>query len=121
VSGVSPLAYRLQNLPANGMQRLVPKEMYQTLLTNKKARKNYLVHAAHNIKKYYLNGKKGVPGKSKNQPRLLFRLRSIHIVQYGDPVPLKTSPACCSVCKVMLALFKLKRTCQFLALSTKGD
>jgi hypothetical protein len=30
------LAARLQNLPANGKQWLVPEEMYQTLLTNNK-------------------------------------------------------------------------------------
>jgi hypothetical protein len=30
------MAYRLQNLPANGKQGPVPKEMYQILLTNKK-------------------------------------------------------------------------------------
>jgi hypothetical protein len=30
------LEYRLQNLPVNGKQGLMPKEMSQTLLTNKK-------------------------------------------------------------------------------------
>jgi hypothetical protein len=45
-----PLAYGLQNPPANGKQELLPAEMSRTLLTNKKQGKNYQVHAAHIIK-----------------------------------------------------------------------
>jgi hypothetical protein len=36
-----PLAYRLQNPLANGKRGLVPEEMSQPLLTNKKQGKSY--------------------------------------------------------------------------------
>ncbi len=36
-----PLAYRLQNPLANGKRGLVPEEMSQSLLTNKKQGKSY--------------------------------------------------------------------------------
>jgi hypothetical protein len=37
------LAYHLQNRPANGKQGPGPEDMYQTLLTNKKQGKIYLL------------------------------------------------------------------------------
>jgi hypothetical protein len=43
------LAYCLQNPLANGKQGLMPEEMSQTLLTNKKQEKHYY-HANHIIK-----------------------------------------------------------------------
>jgi hypothetical protein len=45
-----PLVYRLQILPANGKQGLVPEEMSQPLITNKKQEKLCLRDATNIIK-----------------------------------------------------------------------